>query len=55
MEIVIEGFRHVIHYTFHLLVPFVFGKLLMSTVDTFPFCDSMTGRPVPRMGDREAS
>ena len=28
MEIVSDIYRYVIHYSFHLLVPFVFGKLL---------------------------
>lgn len=27
MEIVSDIYRHIIHYSFHLLVPFVFGKL----------------------------
>ena len=27
MEIVSDLYRHIIHYSFHLLVPFVFGKL----------------------------
>ena len=27
MEIVSDVFRHIIHYSFHLLAPFVFGKL----------------------------
>ena len=27
MEIVSDVYRHIIHYSFHLLVPFVFGKL----------------------------
>ncbi len=27
MEIVTEGFRHIIHYTFHLLMPFFFGRM----------------------------
>ena len=27
MEIVNDVYRHIIHYLFHLLVPFVFGKL----------------------------
>ena len=27
MEILSDVFRHIIHYLFHLLVPFVFGKL----------------------------
>jgi len=27
METVNDSFRHIIHYAFHLLVPFVFGKL----------------------------
>ena len=27
MEMVPDGLRHVIHYTFHLLVPFLFGKI----------------------------
>jgi hypothetical protein len=28
MEIVSEAYRHIIHYSFHLLMPFVFGKLI---------------------------
>jgi len=27
MEVDIATFGHIIHYAFHLLVPFVFGKL----------------------------
>ena len=27
MEIVSDVYRHIIHYSFHLLVPFLFGKL----------------------------
>ncbi len=27
MEIVSDTYRHIIHYSFHLLMPFLFGKL----------------------------
>ncbi len=27
MEIIFDVFRHITHYSFHLLVPFVFGKM----------------------------